>query len=321
MGNYKTGPLNKEDGQFIKEAFSKGMSVEDIARRINRRVTLIEKKVQKQDKSQKEEESKTGRFGKDKNQKIRDLVAQGMSTQEIAKEVNRTVQAINNFITRDSRVGLTGEEIASLERVQQSLYTNAFWRDVKEQLTDNEARYFEDIWCEMLLKQFREDLLPAEQLQLKNVIILNILMDRSMKDRRECIEDREKAKRQLNTEIRKGNDGDSDLIMSLEQQIEMLKSNLPTYTADHTKLFQQLQNAEKNLKTTRDQRLKKIDDAKTSWTGFIRSLEDEEQRRKVGTNAEMFRVAADRATEKLGEYHTYVDGQVDKPLFNAETVE
>ena len=33
------------------------------------------------------------------------------------------------------------------------------------------------------------------------------------------------------------------------------------------------------------------------------------------------KLAQEKAKETLGGYHTYVDGQIDRPLFNSETVE
>ena len=76
----------------------------------------------------------------------------------------------------------------------------------------------------------------------------------------------------------------------------------------------------KDLKATRDQRIKRIEDSKSSWAGFLRALEDEEERERVGDDAELMKIAKDKSREKLGTFHTFIDGSIDRPLLNADTI-
>jgi 5-hydroxyisourate hydrolase-like protein (transthyretin family) len=49
-------------------------------------------------------------------------------------------------------------------------------------------------------------------------------------------------------------------------------------------------------------------------------LEDEVVRAKEGDEIELMRLAKDKVAKDLGKYHTYVDGTIDRPLLNSETV-
>jgi len=52
----------------------------------------------------------------------------------------------------------------------------------------------------------------------------------------------------------------------------------------------------------------------------MRQLDDLEVKDKQGFDMEVNRVAANKARERLSEYHEFEDGLVDQPLLNTETV-
>ena len=64
-----------------------------------------------------------------------------------------------------------------------------------------ELQYFEDTWIG-LIKQFREDVLPAEELQIKQFITIDILINRSMKERKRHIADTEKLQEEVDREYK-----------------------------------------------------------------------------------------------------------------------
>ena len=76
----------------------------------------------------------------------------------------------------------------------------------------------------------------------------------------------------------------------------------------------------KDLKATREQRIKRIEDGKSSWIGLIRMLEDEEIREKEGREMEIMAMAVDKNRKLISEYHNYADDTVDSPLLTPETV-
>jgi hypothetical protein len=76
----------------------------------------------------------------------------------------------------------------------------------------------------------------------------------------------------------------------------------------------------KELKGTRDQRVKVWENSQHSFLGFLRLLSEQEARDKIGREAELFRVAMEREYDRLSAAHIYEDKTVDQPLLTAENV-
>ena len=112
----------------------------------------------------------------------------------------------------------------------------------------------------------------------------------------------------------------TDRIMNLEQQMSLIRGAQSTHTTEYTKLSKEYKALAKDLKATRDQRLQRIEDGKTSWIGLIRMLEDEIVREREGLDMEIISASADKSLQELGEYHTYDDGIVDRPMLTPEIV-
>ena len=77
---------------------------------------------------------------------------------------------------------------------------------------------------------------------------------------------------------------------------------------------------EKSLKATRDARVKRIEDSKTTWLGYLRMMEDVQNRKDGGDDAEIKRIAKEKEKERLSQWHKYEDGVVDQPFLTPETV-
>ena len=69
-----------------------------------------------------------------------------------------------------------------------------------------------------------------------------------------------------------------------------------------------------------DQRIKRIEDSKTTFSGLLRALDEEDLRRRMGDEAELMKLAKDKSKKKLSEVHIYSDGEGDLPLLTPETV-
>jgi hypothetical protein len=200
-----------------------------------------------------------------------------------------------------------------------NLHKSHFWAEICKQFTQEELKYFEGEWVTLML-QFKEDVLAAEVLSLKQLVTLNILINRCMKERKAHLEEVEKLQLRLAQEYKMGDMKDPDRIHELEQQISYARSAATQYTVEYTKLLDQQKTINKDMKITRDQRIKRIEDSKTSFAGLIRALEDEEYRKRMGRDAELMKIAKDKAKKDLGEYHEFADGKVDRPLLNCDTV-
>jgi hypothetical protein len=244
-----------------------------------------------------------------------------LAIEQIANNLNRNPAPIQRFITENRLYN--NEEKDGDEFLRQKLYSKTFWNEVRRQfdVDSGELQYFEDTWIG-LIKQFREDVLPAEELQIKQFITIDILINRSMKERKRHISETEKLQKVVDKEYDKPEDQrDVARLMNLEQQLSFARNSIANYTNEYTKLLNEQQKISKDLKATREQRIKRIEDGKSSWVGLIRMLEDETIREREGKEMEIINMATGKFRKQLQEYHSYQDNTIDSPFLTPDTVE
>jgi len=264
---------------------------------------------------------KRGQLSLDEEKFIRDNI-NTLSIETIADQLNRSSAPIKRYIDENTLL-VSDTEKNDNDYLKHKLHSKTFWNEIKRQFDEDsgELQYFEDTWVG-LIKQFREDVLPAEELQIKQFITIDILINRSMKERKRHISETEKLQKQVDKEYEKPEDQrDIPKLSSLETQLGFARNSIANYTNEYTKLLNEQQKISKDLKATREQRIKRIEDGKSSWTGLIRMLEDEELREKEGREMAILNMAAERTLNNMGEYHTYQDGVLDKPFLTPDTVE
>jgi uncharacterized protein Smg (DUF494 family) len=142
-----------------------------------------------------------------------------------------------------------------------------------------------------------------------------------MKERKRHIAETEKLQKQVDKEYEKEESArDIPKLANLETQLSFARNSIANYTNEYTKLLNEQQKISKDLKATREQRIKRIEDGKSSWVGLIRMLEDEEVREKEGREMEILSMATERVKQQLQDYHKYQDGAVDQPLLTPESL-
>jgi hypothetical protein len=263
---------------------------------------------------------KRGQLSLDEEKFIRDNV-ESLNVETIAEHLNRNPAPVKRYIT-ENNLYISQSDKNNDELLRYKLYSKTFWPEIVRQFDteSGELKYFEDTWIG-LVKQFREDVLPAEELQIKQFITIDILINRSMKERKRHIGETEKLQKIVDKEYDKPEDQrDSAKLMNLETQLSFARNSIANYTNEYTKLLNEQQKISKDLKATREQRIKRIEDGKSSWTGLIRMLEDEEIREKEGREMEILALATEKVKQKLSTYHSYEDKIVDRPFLTPESV-
>lgn len=258
---------------------------------------------------------KRGQLSLDEEKFIRDNV-EALSVEQIANTLNRNIDPINRYIDQQQLYSL--HDKSENDILKRKLHSKTFWNEIVRQFDEDsgELEYFEDTWVG-LIKQFREDVLPAEELQIKQFITIDILINRSMKERKRHIAETEKLQRLVDKEYEKSEtDRDIPKLANLETQLSFARNSIASYTNEYTKLLNEQQKISKDLKATREQRIKRIEDGKSSWVGLIRMLEDEDIREKEGREMEILAIATEKAKQNLYDYHQYADNKVDSPILN-----
>lgn len=244
-----------------------------------------------------------------------------LSVEEIANSLNRNIDPINRYI-KENQLYESNDSKVEYNILKNKLHSKTFWKEISRQFDEEtgELEYFENVWIN-LIKQFREDVLPAEELQIKQFITIDILINRSMKERKRHISETEKLQKIVDYEYSKPEDArDAAKLMNLENQLSFSRNSIASYTNEFTKLLAEYQKISKDLKATREQRIKRIEDGKSSWVGLIRMLEEEDIREKEGKEMAILSLATDKARQKLYEYHQYADDKLDSPLLNDESI-
>ena len=264
---------------------------------------------------------KRGQLSNDEMEFIRDNVG-SMNIEDIATSLNRSTKPIEKYIVQN-KLSFDREENKTDETLRLKLHAKTFWPEIERQFDSNtgELSYFENTWVG-LVKQFREDVLPAEELQIKQFITIDILINRSMKERKRHIAETERLQQKVDEEYNKPEDQrDIPKLTSLETQLSYARNSIASYTNEFTKLLSEQQKIGKDLKATREQRIKRIEDGKSSWVGLIRMLEDELIREKEGKEMEIIALATEKAKQILYENYQYSDGKVDQPILTPESLE
>ena len=244
-----------------------------------------------------------------------------LSIEQIATNLNRSPNPIKRYISENNLL-IDPEDKIIYSTLKDKLHSKTFWNEITKQfdIETGELEYFENTWVS-LIKQFREDVLAAEELQIKQFITIDILINRSMKERKRHISETEKLQKLVDQEYEKPEDQrDIPKLANLETQLSFARNSIANYTNEYTKLLNEQQKISKDLKATREQRIKRIEDGKSSWVGLIRMLEDETIREKEGREMEILKLASEKAKNNLSSFHNYQDNTVDLPLLTPETI-
>jgi len=263
---------------------------------------------------------KRGQLALDEEKFIRDNLKK-MTIEEMSVVLNRHTNPIKRYINENNLLA-DNTDNSEYEYLKHKLHKKTFWQEITRQFDadSGELVYFEDTWVG-LIKQFREDVLPAEELQIKQFITIDILINRSMKERKRHITDTEKLQKLVDKEYAKPEESrDTAYLMNLETQLSFARNSIASYTNEYTKLLAEQQKISKDLKATREQRIKRIEDGKSSWAGLIRMLEDEQIREAEGRQMEIINMSTSKMKQQLMEYHQYQDNSIDIPLLTPESV-
>ncbi len=239
----------------------------------------------------------------------------------IAEKLDRNTEPVENYIKKNGLItyGMSPEDIRRKELIG-VLHTKSYWRNVERQLTEDELETFEMMWADLMMS-FNEDVMFAEELQMNQLIMINILITRVMRDSKKHEQEMFSLQEQIDNMLAQDEgERDSVLLGHLEQELSMARSAAGSFTVTHMKLLGESKFLHKDLKTTRDQRLKLIEDSKETFTDLIKFLDDEGTRINQGQEMELRRIAKDKAYFQLAQYHEYADGVVDRPILNSETV-
>ena len=243
-----------------------------------------------------------------------------MPIDNIARALDRNLSTVIKYAEKQGyvHVGLSGDD-PEIVALRAKLRERAYWNEICKQLSDGEVYYFEQNWIEFM-RQFNTDITYSEEIQLKQWIILDILIDRAMAERKAFIDSKEKMEAKIAEEEAKPV-SDKMLLGEYKSNLLMIRGAITAYDTTHTKLLSEYKYITGQMKAARNERIKKVEGGNETFSSLLRILEDETNRRKIGDEIAIVKIAGDKALDDLSDWHKYGDGMLDRPILNSRTVE
>ena len=77
----------------------------------------------------------------------------------------------------------------------------------------------------------------------------------------------------------------------------------------------------KDLKATREQRVKRLEDSKQTFISWVQNLmTNADVRQEIGVEMEKMRLSVNKERKRLSEWHQYEDKLVDQPFLTPDSV-
>ena len=258
---------------------------------------------------------KRGRISKDEKRIIARLV-DSMTVEDIANKLDRAVDSVEDFIKREMKIGLTSEQEAAY-----SLQDRPYWKELEAQFTEEELELFKYHWSK-IISQFKDEVFPTEEIQVVDVIKLEILMKRCLKGNKENIEQINTYDAMIRDERAQDKDQqDIDYILNLERQVASLRASQESLNKDYRELQAKKSSMLREMKGTREQRIKRLEESKQSFTSWVAQLMLNPQLAKdYGIQMEKMRLSMENEKQRLSQLHKYEDGTIDQPFLTPDTV-
>lgn len=259
---------------------------------------------------------KRGPWNNEERQYITDK-AGSISPEEIAKKIRRPTNSVVKYMMQQ---GLTKyyhrQELENKQFLD--IRQTRYWEELSQEFSDEELRSFQYHW-QNIVKQFKDDILHTEEIQIVDAIKMEIKMHRCQKHQKETAENIDKIRLRI-AEEEKQIKPDQDKLKILNSNVASLYASMEAFNKDFLSLLKEKNASLKQLKATREQRIQQIENSKETLVGWVKKLyTNSELRHDLGLKMEKMRLASRAEYYRLSEYYTFADGEVDKPILNSET--
>jgi len=238
-----------------------------------------------------------------------------LSDTEIAATLGRTEGFVRK---RRAQAPAMVQESANVDAIT-LLHRSSLWQEVKRTLLTSEITFFESQWV-LLIDQFStNEILPTDELMIKDYLILEVSANRALAQKRDAILRLQEVQTLIEEERKLPEDAQNigNLSMWYAQQ-DALRASFHNLDQSHIQ-FQTRKDAKlRDLKATRDLRFKHIEESKKNIFELIKELDSKAKRKTEGRWMELMKAGADKVQEDWETLTEYEDGSWDKPYLNPE---
>lgn len=242
--------------------------------------------------------------------------------EEMAEALNRSEDAVKKqMMERGLWSEKTDDELENEARIKQDLYKRSWWPSIHLSCNDMELKYFEDFWVDMMT-DVNSEITKSEAIFIKDWGLLEIDKLRLLSGQKEA---RDKIL-ELEGELNKFPPQEQrDPVENIKynqmfSELALCKGAVGEHTSNLDKINKNIDTISKKLKVDRENKRDKETTADSFWK-LVALLEDQNARVHNEQLAELMKEAMIKSKAKLGQNHQYVDGEIDRPILNSDTLE
>jgi hypothetical protein len=249
---------------------------------------------------------------------IDSMIDEGLSDPEIAKKIDRTIAIVKSRRAKHT----PPESRQSSNEIIDRLHASSMWNQLIQQLTKDELVFFEDQWSSLINQFSIQGILATEEIAMKDLIVLDVLCNRNLIDRKRVSDGISHYSKLIKEERAKPiEERNVEDMMNWQDTVNGMRAASESLTKDYKEYVQRKGTLLKDLKGTREQRLKTIEDSKKNFFDLVKILDEPEMRQKEGDELLVLRLAVVNQRERLKNPTKYADGRYDSPLLRPEDVE
>ena len=258
---------------------------------------------------------KTGRLSKEEIQFI-DENSDRMTDSEIADRLDRSVDAIIQ------RKAVFTQENANTELhgYITQLHSKHFWLTIQKSLLSDEIETFENSWAALYSQFFHQGVTATDEIMMKDVIIEDILLHRALEQKRNILEEIKDYESQLAEERKKDvDDRDADFMTNALRTIIQLRGTSEAYTKEINEIKKTKDGKFKDLKATRNERLKTVEESGKNIFALIKVLDEKKSRETEGRMSGLVYEASKTKEGQMRQNMAFADGEVDRVWLTPES--
>jgi len=257
---------------------------------------------------------KTGRLRKDEIAYIDSNLAD-MTDEQIAQKLDRSVEAISQ------RRAIAPQENANtqLQSYVSQLHSKHFWTTIKKSLLFDEIETFENSWAALYSQFSHQGVTATDEIMMKDVIIEDILLHRALEQKKNILEEIKENEKLLAEEREKDmEDRDTDFMTNALRTIVQLRGTSEAYTKEINEIKKTKDGKFKDLKATRNERLKTVEESGKNIFALIKLLDEQKMRETEGRMTGLVYEASKTKQGQMKQETVFADGEVDRAWLTPE---
>lgn len=240
-----------------------------------------------------------------------------MSDQDLSDKTGRPVAFV-----RQRRAGnVVRQHYTDKSDLLGELHAKHYWETVKSRFLTEEIPYFEQEWLTLYDQFSSESVVHTDEIQMVDLITVQIFINRNLTRRKKVLQDIERAQNFVSAEESK------DLAMQDRQEMQLKKqimvggyAQLDTLSREQENLEERKERIFKSLKSTRDQRLKQVEDRSKNFFGLIQYLDQKLIREREGKLLALTGLSAKKVTEDYSKPLEFSPTDIDSPFLDSESL-